>query len=201
MLGGADLAHILWNSSRVVQVREALRKKGYTESRLRDELQDVEPLRFLPARGDKPAFVIGGKFDTVLPPADTQKLIDALGAPPTLWLETGHYGGVFIQRRVLRLVSQFFAGQFFGRAFEPPKSVYAPTIRIVLQANTESSFQVGLGLDLWRSNARGDFFSTAIATPRGPQLFLGARLDKGLSIGAFASLKKVSPGLMWSFVL
>ncbi len=201
MLGGADLAHILWNSSRVVKVREALRKKGYSEARLREELQDVEPLRFLPQRADKPAFVVGGKFDTVVPPDDTKKLIDALGTPSTLWLDTGHYGGVFVQRRILRLVSQFFAGQFGGKTFVPPKSVYAPTVRIVLQANTESSFQVGLGVDIWRSNARGDFFSTAIATPRGPQLFLGARLDKSLAIGAFATAKKVSPGIVWSFIL
>ncbi len=201
MLGGADLAHILWNSSRVVKVREELRKKGYTESKLREELKDVEPLRFLPTRESKPAFVVGGKFDTVLPPADTRKLIDALGSPSVLWLDTGHYGGVFVQRRILRLVSQFFAGQFGGKSFAPPKSVYAPTVRIVLQANTESSFQVGLGVDIWRSNARGDFFSTAIATPKGPQLFLGARLDKGLAIGAFATLKRVSPGIVWSFIL
>lgn len=201
MLGGADLAHILWQSSRVVKVREALRKQGMTEARLREELATVEPLNYLPARTEKRAFVVGGKFDTVVPPADTEKLIRALGNPSTLWLDTGHYGGVFVQRRVLRLVSQFFSGEFGGRAFVPPKSVYAPTVRIVLQANTESSFQVGLGVDLWRSNSRGDFFSTVIATPRGPQLFLGARLDRGLSIGAFASPKRVSPGVLWSFVL
>lgn len=201
MLGGADLAHILWQSSRVVKVREALRKQGMTESKLREELAMVEPLNYLPARAEKRAFVVGGKFDTVVPPADTEKLIRALGNPSTLWLDTGHYGGVFVQRRVLRLVSQFFSGEFGGKAFVPPKSVYAPTVRIVLQANTESSFQVGLGVDLWRSNSRGDFFSTVIATPRGPQLFLGARLDRGLSIGAFASPKKVSPGVLWSFVL
>jgi hypothetical protein len=147
------------------------------------------------------SFVIGGKFDTVIPPEDTKKLIAALPDPQTLWLETGHYGGIFVQRRVLRLVSQFFAGQFGGAPFTPPKSIFAPTLRILIEANMESSFQVGIGLDIWKANSRGDVFSTLIATPRGPQLFLGAKLDRGLAIGAFATLKRVSPGVIWSFVL
>ena len=201
MLGGADLAHILWNSSRIVKVRETLRKKGILEAHLREALREVEPLTYLGDRTTGGSFVIGGKFDTVIPPEDTKKLIASLPDPQTLWLETGHYGGIFVQRRVLRLVSQFFAGQFGGQAFTPPKSIFAPTLRIMIEANMESSFQVGIGLDIWKANARGDVFSTLIATPRGPQLFLGAKLDRGLAIGAFATLKRVSPGVIWSFVL
>jgi len=201
MLGGVDLAHIFWHSSRVVAVRDALRNKGFTEARLREALTEVEPSRYLANRTTGASFVIGGRFDTVMPPPDTQKLIDALPGSKSLWLDTGHYGGVFVQRRVLRLVSQFFKDQFSGSTFTPPKSIYAPTIRILVEANFESSFQIGIGLDLWRANGRGDFFSTAIATPRGPQLFLGGKLDKGLAIGLFATPKRITPGLIWSFVL
>lgn len=201
MLGGADLAHILWNSSRVVKVRESLRNKGILEANLREALRSVEPLTYLHERREGGTFVIGGKFDTVIPPEDTKKLIGALPDPKTLWLDTGHYGGVFVQRRVLRLVSQFFDGQFGGAAFTPPQSVYAPTLRILVEVNFESGFQVGIGLDIWKANARGDVFSTLIATPKGPQLFLGAKLDRGLAVGAFATPKRVSPGVLWSFVL
>lgn len=201
MLGGADLAHIIWNSSRLGKVRDSLRRQGILEAQLRETLRDVEPLNYLSERRTGGTFVIGGKFDTVIPPEDTRKLIQALPNPSTLWLETGHYGGVFVQRRVLRLVSQFFAGQFGGPAFTPPSSIYAPTLRIIIEANLESSFQVGVGLDIWKANARGDVFSTLIATPRGAQLFLGAKVDRGLAIGAFATTKRVSPGVMWSFVL
>lgn len=201
ILGGADLADIMWNSSRVVKVREILRHKGMTEERLRTALDEVEPLRYLPERKDGASFVIGGKYDTVIPPSDTAKLIAALHDVKSLWLDTGHYGGVFVQRRVLRLVSQFFASQFGGHEFVPPKSVYAPTVRIMVEANFAQGFQVGVGLDIWRSNFRGDFFATAIATPVGPQLYLGGRIDRGLSIGAFATLKRLTPGVVWSFVL
>lgn len=200
MLGGADLAHILWNSSRVVKVREELRKQGFTEDRLRAELESIEPLNYLRERRGR-AFVIGGKFDTVVPPADTQKLIDAIPGCEQLWLDTGHYGGVFVQRRVMKLVSEFFAVEFTKGGFVPPKRIYAPTLRIAVQANTESGMQVGIGIDLWRANSRADFFSSFVLTPRGPQLFLGARIDRGLAIGAFATSKRISPGVFWSTVL
>lgn len=200
MLGGVDLAHILWHSSRVVKVRDELRKDGYTEDRLRVALSAVEPMNYLKERRGR-AFVIGGKFDTVVPPADTQKLIDAMPGAETLWLDTGHYGGVFVQRRVMKLVAEFFAVEFSTGGFVPPKKLYAPTLRIAVQANTESGMQVGIGIDLWRSNARGDFFSSFVLTPRGPQLFFGARIDRGLAIGGFATPKRFSPGVFWSTVL
>ena len=50
VVGGADFAHIIWNSSRVVTQREDLRRRGYTEERMRDELKPIEPLEFLSAR-------------------------------------------------------------------------------------------------------------------------------------------------------
>lgn len=200
MLGGIDVAHILWHSSRVVKVRDELRKQGFTEDRLRAALTAIEPGAFLEHRRGR-TFVIGGKYDTVVPAADTQKLIDALPGCETLWLDTGHYGGVFVQRRVMKLVAEFFAVEFTKGGFVPPKKLYAPTLRIAVQANTESGMQVGIGIDVWKSNARGDLFSSFVLTPRGPQLYLGARIDRGLSIGAFATPKRVSPGVFWSTVL
>lgn len=200
MLGGIDVAHILWHSSRVVKVRDELRRQGFTEDKLRLALEPIEPTRYLNSRAGR-TFVIGGKFDTVVPPADTQKLINALPSSEKLWLDTGHYGGVFVQRRIMKLVAQFFAVEFTTGGFEPPSRIYAPTVRIAVQANTESGMQVGIGVDLWRSNARGDLFSSFVLTPRGPQLFLGARIDRGLSIGVFGTAKRVSPGVFWSTVL
>ncbi len=201
MLGGADLAHILWHSSRVVKVRDELRKKGLTEPKLRDALRTVEPLEYLGARKEGNSFVIGGKFDTVVPPADTQKLIAALPSPKTLMLDTGHYGGIFVERRILRLVSEYFGKEFGGTDFTPPKHVYAPSVRIVVQANNDSGVQLGVGLDLWKSSPRSELFSTIIATPRGPQLFLGTKIDRSLAVGAFATTRRVSAGVMWSIVL
>lgn len=200
VLGGVDLAHILWHSSRVVKQRDRLRRLGFTESKLREAITEVEPMRYLDARDVRPTFLVTAKFDTVVPPADAQKLSDLLNNESVLRLDTGHYGGVFIQQRVQRLVARFFAESFSGKRFEPPKSVYAPTVRLGGISSTDSFIQLGVGFDLWRSSD-DRFLSTLFATPRGPQLFLGGRVDQSISVGMFAGPRKVSLGVVWSRVL
>ena len=109
ILGGVDLAGILWHSSRVVQEREQLRSLGYTEDRLRAELQQVEPSNYLERRHAGPAFVVGARYDTVIPRASTDKLLKLLPDAKALWIDTGHYGGAFLYGRLSREVAQFFA--------------------------------------------------------------------------------------------
>ena len=201
MLSGADLAHILWNSSRVVTQRDIMRSRGYTEQRLREALAVIEPLRYLPARTDGSSFVIGARYDTVIPPSDTLKLIGALKNPKVLWLETGHYGGAFVQRKLLKTVAKFFVEELSGREFRPPGRIYAPTIRIGVDLNAVTGLQVAAGLDLWRDEGRTNSFVSAMLTPRGAELFVGRRLDKGLALGITFLARGLSPGLFWSTVL
>jgi hypothetical protein len=201
MLGGIDLAHIVWHSSRVVEVRENLRRRGFTEAKLRAVLASIEPGNYLGSRKSGAAFVVGGKYDTVIPPEDTRKLIAALPSSKVLWLDTGHYGGIFVQKRLLRTVAEYFEKQFGGETYQPPLRVYAPTIRIGALANSDTGLQVGAGIDLFHAGSRGDIFSSLIATPRGPLVFLGARLAHGFALGGFASPKKLSAGFWWSTVL
>jgi dienelactone hydrolase len=201
MLGGADLAHILWNSTIVVPERDTMRRQGLTEERLRSELAPIEPLNVLPGRQPNPAFVIGAKHDTIIPPEDTEKLIDALPGAKTLWLDTGHYGGIFVQKRLGRLVAQFFGSEFAGKPYTPPNGIYAPTIRIGALADTSQGFEIAVSLDVWRSGDRGQFFGAVMATPKGAQFFLGHRMDGGIAPGVFLGTEKVSFGVFWSIVL
>jgi dienelactone hydrolase len=201
ILGGADLAEILWSSSLVVDAREALRKRGFTFERLRAELTDVEPLTYLPARRESPAFVIGGKYDTIMPPASTQALIEAFDKPKTLWLETGHYGGIFVQSRILKEVTNFFETEFSGKDYVPPTRVFVPTLRIGVQASAPGGFDIGVGIDLWKSRGAAGLMGTAMLTPRGPQLFLGAPISNGLSFGVVGGTNRIGIGLLWSRVL
>ncbi len=201
MLGGADLAHILWTSSRVGVQRDLLRGKGFNEERLRAALQPIEPLTYLPTRAKQPSFVIGAKYDTVIPPEDTRKLIAALPDCQTVWLDTGHYGGVFVQRRIIRTVSQFLAKKLKDEPFNIPKSLSAPTLRVGAVIDTEAGFQIGIGLDIWRANRNHTFFSSLIITPRGPSLFVGTRIQSNFSIGILAKPRRLVPGILWSIVL
>jgi len=201
VLGGADLAEIMWSSSLVVEARDSLRRQGYTFERLRAELTSVEPLTYLHSRRESSAFIVSGKYDTIIPASTTQALIGAFQAPKTLSLDTGHYGGIFVQSRVLKEVTNYFGAEFSGKPYEPPKRIFAPTLRIGVQATTSSGFDIGVGIDLWKSNQRGDLIGIGMLTPRGPQLFLGGRISSGLTIGVVGGTNRVGIGLLWSRVL
>lgn len=201
VLGGADLAHILWNSSRVVSQRESLRRKGVTEDKLRRDFAQIEPLNFLPNRKHGASFVVGGLYDTVIPHESTVSLVNSLPDPQVLWLDTGHYGGIFVQRRLLRLVAQFFETSFTGGHFVAPKAIYAPTLRIGFKLDSKAGFDLGIGLELLKFDRRGDSYSALFVTPRGPQLFVGQKFAQGASVGTTFSNRGIGIGLLWSTVL
>ena len=201
MLGGVDLAQILWRSSAVVQQRDSLRRKGYTEERVREEIAGVEPARYLRENDLRPTFVIGAKHDTVIPPESTEKLIALLNNPQVLWLDTGHYGGFVVQNRILRTIASFFETTLSGKEFEAPKTFYSPTIRLGFNYNPDSNFQVAVGLDIWHTGANDEGFASVLATPRGVQGFVGYRLSRELAVGASLTRKRTTWGVFWSIVL
>ena len=59
----------------------------------------------------------------------------------------------------------------------------------------------GAGVDLLRPNRLHDPFATFFVSPRGPQLALGATLDRGLSAGLLFRPKQIAFGIIWSVVL
>ncbi|MFZ4506557.1 MAG: alpha/beta hydrolase family protein [Fimbriimonas sp.] len=200
LLGGVDLAHILWKSSRLVPQREVFRRNGYTEGSLRKLLAPIEPLTYLP-RKTGVAFVVGGKFDTVVPGDSTRRLIELMPNARVLWLDTGHYGGVFVQRRLMREVARYFDAEFSGADYVPPKKLVAPTVRLGAVLDGTNGFDIGVGLDIWQFDSRGQGFATLLGTPRGPQIILGRRLGQGYSISLNIAKGGTGLGLFWSIVL
>lgn len=201
VLGGADLAHILWNSALTIQARISLRRQGYTLSRLREELRPIEPLHHLtPELGSK-TFVIGARHDIIVPWEDTQKLIRALGEPQVLWLDTGHFGGALVQRPLFRVVRCYFASRFASGTADIPSSLIVPTLRIGLIYNEERNTRLALGTDFWRSNSRGTVFVSGVLTPTGGALFAGVSLRWGFSLGVEIAPKHTNPSVFWHFVL
>ncbi|MCB8933637.1 MAG: prolyl oligopeptidase family serine peptidase [Fimbriimonadaceae bacterium] len=201
VLGGADLAHILWHSSRVVQQREVLRGAGYLEGSLRDELSSIEPLTYLSERRPAPVFLVGARYDSVIPPADTEKLRAALPGSQILWVDTGHYGGVFVQRKILRLVAEFEGAALEGRPFSAPERIYAPTLRIGVEMNSARGLQVAAGIDLWRTSPKAEGFATFLVTPKGAEVFLGHTISNGFAVGFVAKPSGISLGAFWSTIL
>lgn len=204
ILGGADFAGILWNSSRIAQRRDELRRQGYTESRVREELATVEPLTYLPRESPGTTFVVSAKYDTVVPGANSNALIRALGEPRRLQIDTGHYGGIFVQRKILREVARFFGNEMSGQAYTPPKRVVAPTLRLGALASAPNGFDLAAGIDVFRFDPRGDGFASLLLTARGPQIFIGRSIAQGFAIGAIGSFggrSRIGIGAFWSAVL
>lgn len=200
VLGGVDLAHILWNSSRVVSQRDRLRQMGYTEDSLREVLKEVEPANYLGPNETRPVYVVQARHDTVIPAQSTQKLVNLLEKPQRLYLDSGHYGGALVQGRLLRSVTAFFVAEFKGQPFKAPADFYVPTIRFGLQADIDSGLNVAASLDVWRLNDSGDVFASVMFTPRGARGFLGGTLGKGFALGFVFLPKKTTFGMVWNTV-
>lgn len=200
VLGGVDLAHIIWNSSVVVAQRDQLRRKGFTESSLREALKDVEPLTYLANPETRPTYVVRARYDKVVPPESTQELVDRLQTPKQLVIDTGHYGGVLVRGRLLRSVASFFQSEFEGRDFTSPGNFYSPTIRLGLMLEPETGLNVGASLDVWRLNSSNNIFGSVYMTPRGPRGFLGGSIGKGVAIGVIVMPQKTTFGMVWNTV-
>ncbi|MCS7301527.1 MAG: alpha/beta hydrolase family protein [Fimbriimonadales bacterium] len=202
ILGGADLAHVLWESVLAIRARARLRREGYTLEQLRAELAPVEPLKLLtPDLGEK-TFVIGARFDIVVPTEDTEKLIRALGNPKVFWLNTGHFGGGLVQRPLFRMVRQYLQARFEGQP-NPPNApnLFAPTVRIGAIYSAGRDFRLALGTDFWRSDRNGTLFVSGVLTPRGGSLFAGVRLRLGFSAGVEITPRRTYGAVFWHFVL
>lgn len=201
LVAGLDLANIIWNSSRLVKAREGLRARGMTEEKLRAELAGIEAKTRLPRNPPGTAFMVVGKFDTVIPESSSDALVAAFPDSAVLRLDTGHYGGVFVQRRLIKESAEFFQKSFQGTKYVPPAKLYAPTIRLGLTFDSLNGFGLGAGLDIWRLDRSGDTAARLFLTPRSVNLWITREVSQGLSLGAFVGLKGGGIGVMWAVVL
>lgn len=199
LIGGVDLAHILWRSSRVVAVRDELRRRGYSEESLREELASVEPEGLLKAAAARPALVVRAQFDTIIPAQSADRLIAALHNPAVENLDTGHFGGVLVARPILRSQTEFFANAFAGLGYRP-RTLRAPTLRFGANLTPSEGAEVFGGINLFGDPAGANL--SLHVSPRDLSLYPNFQLSKSVSIGLSIGVKKpVRPRLSWSFVL
>ncbi len=201
LVAGLDLAQIIWKSSRLVQAREGLRTRGYSERRLREELRDVEASELLPRDPPGTAFLVTGKYDTVIPEGSSLALAHAFPDSTILNLDTGHYGGVFVQRRLIRESADFFSKSFGGVKYVPPVKLYAPTIRLGLTFDSKFGLNVAGSLDLWRFDRGGETAARLVLSPRSINIWITREVSQGLSVGGFAGFRGAGLGVMWTVVL
>jgi len=207
VLGGSELGSILWHSITVVEVKERLRREGFTEAKLTRSLMPIEPNVYLDARESqnpgetRNCLVVSAQFDRVIPPFATLSLVRSLPDPYQIKIDTGHYGGAFVQSRIETEVSNFFAASDQNQVFTPPRKIDAPTLRLAAQAMTSVGFDIGIGVDLFRTHEVEPFFGTFMVTPRGAEMFMGKEISNGISFGIVGGTRGAGIGVFWSTIL
>jgi len=203
VLGGANLAHVLWRSPLTMSVRSELRSKGTGYERLRDELASVEPLHYLRGQYGHRVLMINGRFDLVIPREDALALRRALGEGPLLWLNTGHYGPALVRPALFNLVARFLSAnlQNDSQPFVLPSSLNEPTIRIGLLYSGVWGARVSAAVDIWRWEREGRAGVSLQASPRNLSLLAGFRPISPVHIGFELSTRPAAGYLFIHFVL
>lgn len=201
LLGGIDLAKIIWNSSLLPQVRDELKLKGYNERRLAAALEPIEPAYYLKPNRPGRTFIVRARYDTVVPADCTEQLIRALPNSKVLEIDSGHYGGVFVQEKLLREVANFFEAVNQGKDYEPPLKIVTPTVRVGLTIETPAQFNIAAGFDIIKFDPKGKSYASFLLTPKNPVLWVGSDIVTGLNAGVGISNRRVGFGLFWSIVL
>jgi hypothetical protein len=201
LLGGIELGKLIWKSSLMVPIKDELRAKGYSERRLTQALESIEPSHYLNENKKGKTFIIRAKFDTVVPPECTDALVQSLPQSKILSIDSGHYGGVFIQEKLLREVANFFGAVMGEKDYVPPVKIVTPTVRVGVTLEMPSHFDIAAGFDLVKFDKKGKSYATILLTPKNPVLWIGTDVSTGFNLGVGISNRRVGFGLFWSIVL
>lgn len=203
VLGGANLAHILWRSPLALAVRSELRGAGIGYDRLREELASVEPLNFLRGQYGDRVLMVNGRYDLVIPIEDARALRRGLGEGPILWLNTGHYGPALVRSALFGVLGKFLSAklQDGSEPFVLPSTLHEPTVRIGLLYSAAWGARASAALDVWSWEREGRAGVAVQASPRNLSLLVGFRPLSGLSIGVEISGRPVAGYVYIHFVL
>lgn len=203
VLGGANLAHVLWRSPLTLGVRSELRGKGVDYDALRTQLSSVEPLNLLRGQYGDRVLMINGRYDLVIPREDALALRRALGEGPILWLNTGHYGPALVRPALFSLVGRFLSArlQDGSEPFTLPSTLHEPTLRIGLLYSGVWGARVSVAVDVWRWDREGRAGMAVQVSPRNLSLLVGFRPLSPLHVGIELSSRPVAGYVFFHFVL
>jgi hypothetical protein len=149
ILGGADVADIIWDSPVTFKVRRELSKLGYTKSRLMEELAPIEPLNFLKPSDGRNVLMVNSMYDPMIRRYNALALWKALGKPEIVWIEAGHYVPEWGRPTVYRLTRDYFLYRFGELPqFSPPRRIRLRMVKLGLFFDRAPTVAVGGALEL-----------------------------------------------------
>ncbi|MBN1418542.1 MAG: alpha/beta hydrolase family protein, partial [Planctomycetes bacterium] len=126
VLGGGDLAEILWTAPEARELKARLAGRGLSLDDVRRGLAPIEPLRFAtPALRDG-VLMINALRDETIPRSSTDRLWEAMGRPEIHWYDTTHVGTAISILEILVRVTAHIEGRAVGAAGTPPEEESCP---------------------------------------------------------------------------
>jgi isopenicillin-N N-acyltransferase-like protein len=107
VLGGGDIAQLVWTSPETSELKEKLRQKDYTLERLREELHPVEPLTYARRIDPSTVIMINAKNDKTVINDCTVKFWERAGQPKIVWYNTSHMGMALYMNKVIEEIIAF----------------------------------------------------------------------------------------------
>jgi len=90
VVGGGDLATMIWTSTLTVRAKQNMIAKGMTFETLQQKVKEVDPLTYARNVNPRGMLMVNARCDTIVPPDCTLKLWEAMGKPQILWYDTDH---------------------------------------------------------------------------------------------------------------
>ncbi len=114
VMGGGDMADVIWNGSETTRARARLEAAGWTQERLARALAPIEPLAYAARVPRGSVLMVNGTRDDVVSPANAGKLREALGDPAIQWYDAGHYTMAAFAPAILALAGRRFGETDWG---------------------------------------------------------------------------------------
>jgi dienelactone hydrolase len=205
VLGGGNVADILWKSPMTAAIRPSLRREGYTEEKLTQELVQIEPLEYAKTSMGRSLYMINATDDPIVPKKDTVALWNSLGQPQLTWIEAGHYMPGWGRTRADKLVCDYLLYRF-GKipSFIPPSNVKLRIVKIGLFVDKSPAVGIGGSVELLQvgdSPLAVDLNLTTGGVSVGAGLRAGKRMTFGLERKLFSDEKRLVPYAMVHFTL
>jgi hypothetical protein len=183
--GGADAAGLLWKSPFMAGLHKQLVQHGYDYEDLKVGLAPIEPTNWLKGYGAENALLVNGRYDMFILPKQSQLLADSIGGAPIVWANTGHYGLVLAEKKASTVGAEFLRARFFnsGKAFNPPQTIAAPTIKLGLMLGGRGGFSPAIATQLINFDQKGRYSLDGQLTFRGISLGLSGRISQFNSLG------------------
>jgi len=172
ILGGGDLAEVVWRSPLALPWKTKMQQAGVSEAMLRESLRPVEPLTFADRDRSARVLMINGFYDVVIPESSTLKLWNSLGRPPIIWTNSGHFSLVLAWAEVIETACTFLQGEFGVGPPWTPREIQVKPVKAVLLWDEYQGVRPGLFKELLCSRGRGRLSLDLGLTTKG--LFAGA---------------------------